>query len=77
MNNMMQDVPMSMWSFGAVMWLIVAAVIIIPFWFIYAKAGYSKWLSFLMVVPLVNLVMLYFLAFSNWPNLGVTENRSD
>ncbi len=77
MNNMMQDVPMSMWSFGAVMWLIVAAVIIIPFWFIYAKAGYSKWLSFLMVVPLVNLAMLYFLAFSNWPNLGVTENRSD
>ena len=77
MNNMMQDMPMSMWSFGAVMWLIVAAVIIIPFWFIYAKAGYSKWLSFLMVVPLVNLAMLYFLAFSNWPNLGVTENRSD
>ena len=77
MNNMMQDMPMAMWPFGAVMWLIVAAVIIIPFWFIYAKAGYSKWLSFLMVVPLVNLVMLYFLAFSNWPNLGVTKNRSD
>ena len=77
MNNMMQDMPMSMWSFGAVMWLIVAAVIIIPFWFIYAKAGYSKWLSFLMVVPLVNLAMLYFLAFSNWPNLGATEHRSD
>ena len=77
MNNMMQDMPMSMWPFGAVMWLIVAAVIIIPFWFIYEKAGYSKWLSFLMVVPLVNLVMLYFLAFSNWPNLGVTKHRSD
>lgn len=77
MNNMMQDMPMSMWPFSAVMWLIVAAVIIIPFWFIYAKAGYSKWLSFLMVVPLVNLVMLYFLAFSNWPNLGVIEHRSD
>ncbi len=77
MNNMMQDMPMSMWPFGAVMWLIVAAVIITPFWFIYAKAGYSKWLSFLMVVPLVNLAMLYFFAFSNWPNLGATEHRSD
>jgi hypothetical protein len=77
MNNMMQDMPMSIWPFGAVMWLNVAAVIIILFWFIYAKARYSKWLSFLMVVPLVNLVKLYFLAFSNWPNLGVTENRSD
>ncbi len=42
MNNMMQDMPMSMWPFGAVMWLIVAAVIITPFWFIYAEAGYSK-----------------------------------
>jgi len=48
--------------------LLMAALVIIPFWFIFRKAGYSEWLSLLMVVPLVNVGMLYFLAFSNWPS---------
>jgi hypothetical protein len=43
-------------------------LIILPFWFIFSKAGHSRWLSLLMVVPMVNIVMLYFLAFSTWPN---------
>ncbi len=54
--------------FGPLMMLIMAAIMILPFWFIFSKAGYSKWLSLLMVVPLVNLVLLYFLAFSRWPS---------
>jgi hypothetical protein len=44
-----------MWLFGPLMMLVAAAVIILPFWFIFSKAGYSKWLSLLMVVPLVNV----------------------
>ena len=44
-----------MWLFGPVMMLVAAAVIILPFWFIFSKAGYSKWLSLLIVVPLVNV----------------------
>ena len=43
------------------------AIVIIPFWKIYAKAGFSKWLSLLMIVPLVNLIVLYVVAFSTWP----------
>ena len=43
-------------------WLIVAVVIVIPFWRICAKAGYSPWLGLLAVVPLVNLFLIYFLA---------------
>lgn len=58
-----------MWPFGPLMMLVMAAVVILPFWFIFSKAGYSKWLSLLMVVPLVNLFLLYFLAFSRWPSL--------
>jgi len=54
--------------YGLVICLIFVVLIIIPFWFIFSKAGYSKWLSLLMVVPIVNVVMLYFLAFSSWPS---------
>ena len=51
-------------------WLVVAVVVVIPFWRICAKAGYSPWLSLLAIVPLVNLFFLYFLAFSEWPSQG-------
>ena len=68
MQDMMNDMPMYMGPFGLIMCLIIGVLIILPFWFIFSKAGYSKWLSLLMVVPIVNIVMLYYLAFSTWPN---------
>ncbi len=43
------------------------AIIVIPFWKIYSKAGFSQWLSLLMIVPLINLIVLYVVAFSAWP----------
>jgi uncharacterized protein (DUF983 family) len=64
-----QGMPMDFFPFGPIMWLIAAIVIVLPFWFIFEKAGYSKWLSLLMLIPLVNIIALYFLAFSKWPNL--------
>ncbi len=57
-----------MWPFGPLMMLAMAAIVILPFWLIFSKAGYSKWLSLLMVVQLVNVVILYFLEFSQWPS---------
>ncbi|MDE1155264.1 MAG: hypothetical protein PW735_05975 [Acidobacteriaceae bacterium] len=48
------------------LWTIGAAILIVPFWQIFKKAGMSPALSLLMVVPLANLVMLYVLAFSQW-----------
>ncbi|WP_442510375.1 hypothetical protein SH528x_001992 [Novipirellula sp. SH528] len=62
----------SMWAFGPLMMLVFAALIILPFWFIFKKAGYPPWLGLLMVVPIVNLAILYFLAFSDWPGLRGT-----
>lgn len=56
-----------MWAMGPLMMLVTAAVVIVPFWFIFSKAGYSKWLSLLMVVPMVNVILLYVIAFSKWP----------
>tara|TARA_R110001583_G_scaffold767_1_gene7092 strand:+ start:4639 stop:4890 length:252 start_codon:yes stop_codon:yes gene_type:complete len=69
-RDAMQETMMGneMSSYGPLMMLITAVIVILPFWFIYSKAGYSKWLSLLMVVPIVNVIMLYFLAFSKWPS---------
>jgi hypothetical protein len=50
---------MSMGSFGLVMMLSFAVLIILPFWFIFSKAGFPRWLSLLMVVPIVNVIMLW------------------
>jgi len=34
---------------------------------IFSKAGYSRWLGLTMVIPLVNLVVLVWFAFADWP----------
>ncbi|MDA7086810.1 hypothetical protein PH586_10495 [Pseudomonas sp. SA3-5] len=57
----------SIWPFGPVMMLLFLVLITLPFCLIFKKAGYSQWLGLLMVVPIVNFVLLYFLAFSSWP----------
>lgn len=46
--------------------LIGFAVVIVPFWFICKKAGFSPWLSLLNIVPFGFLILIYVLAFSNW-----------
>jgi hypothetical protein len=58
-----------MYVFGPVHMLAIGLLLIIPFWQLFSKAGYSGWWSLLMVVPLVNLIALYILAFSEWPGL--------
>lgn len=49
-------------------WFVVILMIvgIVPYWKIFSKAGFSGWMSLLMLVPLLNLVVLYLVAFSNW-----------
>lgn len=45
---------------------VIMAAIIVPFWFILKKAGFSPWLSFINIVPLGTLILLYVLAFAEW-----------
>lgn len=52
---------------GAIMILAALVLMMIPYWRIVAKAGYSGWLSLLMLIPLVNIVVLFIFAFSDWP----------
>jgi hypothetical protein len=49
--------------------IIVATLVLVPYWRIFRKAGFPPGLGLLMIIPLVNLVMLYFLAFAEWPSL--------
>lgn len=44
------------------------AALYIPACFLIArKAGYSGWLSLLMIIPVVNLLVIYIFAFADWP----------
>jgi hypothetical protein len=64
--------------------LVILAVVVIagglltvvPFWFIFRKAGYHPALSLLMMVPFVDIVMKFFLAFSDWPSLKKDKTNS-
>jgi hypothetical protein len=46
---------------------VLGFVVFLPYWQIFKKAGFSPWLSLLIVIPLVNLCALYYLAFTRWP----------
>ncbi len=50
-----------------VFFLIVLAIAVIPFWKIFPRAGWASPMALLMVVPFVNIVLLYVLAFKKWP----------
>ena len=41
-------------------------IVIVPFWFILKKAGFSSWLSLINLVPFGTLILLYVLAFAEW-----------
>jgi hypothetical protein len=55
------------WLWHPGMMLLVALLVILPAWRICSKAGYPGGLALLFLLPVVNLVLLYFLAFAEWP----------
>jgi hypothetical protein len=58
---------------GIVVGLVLAAIVIIPQWRIFQRAGYSGALALLMVLPLVNLIVLLWFAFADWPALKAAQ----
>ena len=44
-------------------------ITVIPFWKIFSKAGFLPGLSLLMMVPVINIILLYYVAFAKWPAL--------
>jgi hypothetical protein len=53
-----------MWFLSMV---IMGLIIVVPFWKIFGKAGFAPALSILMLIPFINLVMIFYLAFAEWP----------
>ena len=49
--------------------VLLLTLVVVPFWRIFTKAGFPGALALLMLIPLVNLALIFFLAFANWPAL--------
>ncbi len=43
--------------------------VVFPFWKICSKAGFPGWISLLVLIPVLNIVLLFFLALADWPAL--------
>jgi hypothetical protein len=56
--------------------MIVAVPIVLPYWQIFKKAGFPPALSLLMLVPLVGLIVLFVVAYSEWPALQKSKQSS-
>jgi hypothetical protein len=76
MDQHTMNMMMGMMSLFGVFALVGIAVYIVPFWFIFKKAGFSPWLCFLLILPLVNIVMLYVLAFTDWKVVPVAQAQT-
>ena len=50
-------------------------VSVLPFWMICSKAGFPGWFSLAVLVPVLNIVLLFFLAFAEWPALRHLPNH--
>jgi hypothetical protein len=48
-------------------------VVLWPYGRIYSRMGYSPWIALLMIVPVVNLITLWVVAYGTWP--AVTPKR--
>lgn len=55
--------------------LVVGIFMMVCYWKIAAKAGYSGALSLLLLIPLVNIIIIIVFAFSKWPVLQELEQR--
>jgi hypothetical protein len=57
----------------AIIAVIGVVFVVVPYWFIFRKAGFHPALSLLMIIPLAGVIMRFFLAFAEWPSLKKTD----
>lgn len=55
--------------FALVAGVLGTALTVISFWKICSKAGFPGPLSLLMIVPIANIILPLYIAFSDWPSL--------
>ncbi len=55
---------------------VVSVIVVLPFWKIFAKAGFPGALSLTQLVPILNVIVLFYVAFAEWPiHRQLTELR--
>lgn len=47
----------------------MAVLTIVPLWMITKRAGLNPAISLLTVLPLIGLIVMYYIAFTKWPSL--------
>jgi hypothetical protein len=52
---------------GIILYLAMIAFFIYCYCRIAGRAGYSPWAGLLMLVPLVNIILIFYFAFTTWP----------
>jgi len=55
---------MALYLFVALVFIVITALVYCK---IFSKAGFSWALGLLMLVPIANIVMFFYLAFADWP----------
>jgi hypothetical protein len=68
-----QKMALAMLAIVPIIVAVFMVIVIVPFWFILKKAGFSPWLSLLYIVPFGNLFLYYFLAFAKWNVVPVPQ----
>ena len=59
-----------MFGFGILEIIYVSPILILlvlPFWKMFSKAGFSGWWSLLIPFPPINIFVIYYFAFAKWP----------
>jgi len=57
--------------------VLMALLTVLPFWKICAKAGFPGALSLLMLVPIANIILPFYIAFADWPALRQTRPKPE
>ena len=53
--------------------ILICVLIVTPVWRICEKAGFPGWYGVAIAFPLLNLVLLYYLAFARWPATSLND----
>lgn len=57
--------------------LVIAYFLVcLPYGRIFSRAGHSKWLSLLILVPLANIILIWWFAFTDWDTSSANAPRA-
>lgn len=62
--------------FELIIVVLMTVIFIFPFWMIASKAGFPGWISLAILVPFLNIALLFFLALADWPALRQSPQSS-